>query len=189
MIRSGLIFAGFNNWIKGNALPTEIGDGLLTANDVLSLDLAKQSLLVLSACQTGLGEMQSGEGAKGLRRAFELAGVTTLICTLWSISDFGSSLLMKKFYETLLTMPTKNAAEALSAAKEYIRTLTIDDLYDMGLPEESIIEDDVLRIVGIDYRTLRSPHYDASVQGNNVFAHPFYWDGFIVQGNCRIIEQ
>jgi len=74
LLRSGLALAGINTWLKGGSLPKEAEDCLLTAEDVSSLDLMATELVVLSACETGLGEVHAGEGVFGLRRAFVLAG-------------------------------------------------------------------------------------------------------------------
>ena len=67
MLRSGLAFAGANGWLDGRALPAEAEDGILTAKDVAGLDLRDTELVVLSACDTGLGEIECGEGVLGLR--------------------------------------------------------------------------------------------------------------------------
>ncbi len=85
LLRSGLALAGANTWNRGGVLPPEAEDGLLTAEDVSGLDLLSTELVVLSACETGLGEVHIGEGVFGLRRAFVLAGAKTL-----SISISGS---------------------------------------------------------------------------------------------------
>ena len=179
MLRCGLAFAGICNWLKGEILPVEIGDGILNGMDVLSLDLSNTNLMVLSACQTGLGDTQSGEGIQGMRRAFELAGVHTLICTLWKVDDLASAILMTAFYKKLLENKLSKAA-ALSAAKEYTRTLTpvqleldgwgtyVDDLLARGFEKEAIRLQDAL-----DDEPAATP-----------FMHPYYWAGFVLQGEA-----
>ncbi len=79
MLRSGLALAGANTWLQHGSPPPRAEDGLLTAEDVTGLDLRGTELVVLSACDTGLGEVHAGEGVFGLRRAFVLAGVKTLV--------------------------------------------------------------------------------------------------------------
>lgn len=77
-------------------------DGFLTAYEVTQLELTETRLVVLSACETGLGEIQSGEGVWGLQRAFQLAGVNTVMGSLWKISDEATVTYMEVFYKTYL---------------------------------------------------------------------------------------
>jgi len=93
MRRSGLALAGANAADKGA--------GLLMAEEALSLNLTGTDLVVLSACQTGLGEVQSGEGVYGLRRAFAQAGAAGQIMSLWSVPDKETQELMQAFYQAM----------------------------------------------------------------------------------------
>ena len=95
LLRSGLAFAGANRR-KG-----EKDDGILTALEASSLNLWGTKLVVLSACDTGLGEVRNGEGVYGLRRAFVLAGTESLVMSLWSISDYVTRELMTNYYKNL----------------------------------------------------------------------------------------
>ncbi len=115
LLRSGLAFAGANTWNRGGTLPPEAEDGLLTAEDVSSLDLLDTELVVLSACETGLGEVQIGEGVFGLRRTFVLAGAKTLVMSLWKVPDQQTQELMEDFYRRLLASQPR--AEALREAQ------------------------------------------------------------------------
>lgn len=95
-------------------------DGFLTAYEVTQLDLLNTRLVVLSACETGLGEIQSGEGVWGLQRAFQLAGVKTVMGSLWKISDEATVTFMETFYKKYLTNSDIYAAyqEAMSTTKQ-----------------------------------------------------------------------
>ena len=111
MLRSGLALAGANTWLKAGNPPEEAEDGLLTAEDVTGLDLLATELVVLSACETGLGQVHVGEGVFGLRRAFVLAGAKTLVMSLWKVPDEPTRELMEDFYGRLLA--GEGRAEAL----------------------------------------------------------------------------
>jgi CHAT domain-containing protein len=92
----------------------------LTAEDVTGLDLLDTELVVLSACETGLGEVHVGEGVFGLRRAFTVAGTKTLVMSLWKVPDRQTRDLMTLFYEDLLQ--GKPRIEALREAQLQMRT-------------------------------------------------------------------
>jgi CHAT domain-containing protein/Tfp pilus assembly protein PilF len=115
MHRSGLALTGANStiaaWKRGEAPPIE-EDGILTAEDVSTLDLKGTWLVTLSACDTGSGEARAGEGVMGLRRGFVEAGTRNLLMTLWPISDEVTVQIMSDFYEA--AHKTGNAPEALA---------------------------------------------------------------------------
>ena len=114
MILSGLVLAGANQPVD----PLAPEDGILTGAEVAALDLTGTGLVVLSACETGLGEVRSGEGVLGLRRAFRVAGVRTLLMTLWSVSDNETAALMDEVYRLHLhRRRPMGAADALRAAQ------------------------------------------------------------------------
>jgi CHAT domain-containing protein len=119
MLRSGLALAGANTWLKARTPPEEAEDGLLTAEDVTGLDLLATELVVLSACETGLGRIGLGEGVFGLRRAFVLAGAKTLVMSLWKVPDEPTCELMVEFYRRLLAGDAR--AEALRQARLALR--------------------------------------------------------------------
>ena len=114
MMRSGLILAGGNRaWI--NEYRTENKeDGILTALEISQMDLSQTELVVLSACETGLGEIQGNEGVYGLQRAFKIAGVKYIIMSLWQVPDKKTSNLMQLFYRKWLEgkMPIRTAFAA-----------------------------------------------------------------------------
>lgn len=119
LLRSGLALAGVNTWLNNGKLPPEAEDGILTAEDVTGLDLTSTDLVVLSACETGLGEVQVGEGVLGLRRSFMLAGAKSLIISLWSVPDSPTQELMEMLYKHMLR--GKSRAESLRAAQLTLR--------------------------------------------------------------------
>ena len=98
LLRSGIALAGANR----NAGPGIADDGLLTALEAQSLNLTGTRLVVLSACETGLGDLREGEGVYGLRRAFFLAGARALLTTLWPVDDYVTRRFMTRFYELYL---------------------------------------------------------------------------------------
>ena len=117
LLRAGLALAGANTWLQGHeqALDPAAEDGILNAVDVSGLDLLDTELVVLSACDTGLGSVQVGEGVFGLRRAFILAGTKTLVMSLWKVPDQQTQELMELFYRHLLEGIPR--ADALRAAQ------------------------------------------------------------------------
>ena len=115
MHRSGLALAGAETTIeawKRDEVPPVENDGILTAEDVSTLDLQGTWLVTLSACDTGSGEARAGEGVMGLRRGFIQAGAQNLLMTLWPISDEVTVQIMSDFYEA--AHKSGNAPEALA---------------------------------------------------------------------------
>ena len=105
MVRSGLILAGGNWTWTGSDTLTKLGgeqNGILTALEVSQLNLKKTKLVVLSACETGLGKIEGSEGIFGLKRGFKLAGIEQIIVTLWPIADKETMELMTIFYADLV---------------------------------------------------------------------------------------
>lgn len=102
MIRSGLVLAGGNQAWSGNSKPQLQSDGNLTAAEVSALNLRQTELVVLSACETGLGDIKGTEGVFGLQRAFKMAGAKYLLMSLWRVQDDVASLFMSDFYRQWL---------------------------------------------------------------------------------------
>lgn len=102
LLRSGLMLAGANTWLTGGGTASAAGYGLLFAQEVIAMDLRDTELVVLSACETGLGHVFSGEGMFGLGRAFAIAGAKTVVMSSWRVPDKATGELMVEFYRGLL---------------------------------------------------------------------------------------
>ncbi len=125
---SGLLFAGANVALDKetrNALP-EGDDGILTAKEISRLDFKGLDLVVLSACQTGLGEV-TGEGVFGLQRGFKKAGAQTIVMSLWEVDDYATRLLMTEFFKGLTLGKSKR--EAFLAALDFVKAKNSDPKY------------------------------------------------------------
>ena len=105
LLRSGLAFAGANDQTGERK-----DDGILTALEASGLNLWGTKLVVLSACDTGIGDVKNGEGVYGLRRAFTLAGTESLVMSLWEVSDFSTRELMAGYYKNLKNGIGRNAS-------------------------------------------------------------------------------
>jgi tetratricopeptide (TPR) repeat protein len=103
MLRSGLYFAGADRTVEGKATAQDLDNGVLTAMEAGNLDLHGTALVVLSACNTGQGEVKDGEGVFGLRRALEEAGAQEVLMSLWSVPDQETLELMQRFYANWLS--------------------------------------------------------------------------------------
>ncbi|MBP9210240.1 MAG: CHAT domain-containing protein [Saprospiraceae bacterium] len=103
MIRSGLLLAGSNYaWTTGKPINEGVEDGVLTAYEISQMNLSNTELVVLSACETGLGDIQGNEGVYGLQRAFKIAGAKYLIMSLWQVPDRETKEFMVSFYKNWL---------------------------------------------------------------------------------------
>jgi CHAT domain-containing protein/tetratricopeptide (TPR) repeat protein len=107
MLRSGLYLAGADRALSGHPSPPGLDDGILTAYEASALDLNGTELVVLSACDTGLGETQAGEGVFGLRRALQEAGAESVLMSMWEVPDRETRELMHLFYEKWLAGESK----------------------------------------------------------------------------------
>ena len=123
MHNSGLFFANANeawkNDVKQTSFKNEYEDGILRADEIETMDLTPCTLVVLSACETGLGEIKEDEGVYGLQRAFKLAGAKYILMSLWSVPDAATEELMVRFYSYLVK--NQNVYDAFSNAQKDMR--------------------------------------------------------------------
>jgi len=121
MIRSGLLLAGANKaWSSGKPASEKMDDGILTAYEISQMNLSGTELVILSACETGLGDISGNEGVFGLQRAFKIAGAKYLIMSLWQVPDFQTQELMVTFYRHWLEQK-KAIPEAFRIAQQEMR--------------------------------------------------------------------
>ena len=118
--RCGLYFAGADNALQGERIPADTDDGILTAQEISSLDLRGLNLVALSACQTGEGEI-TGDGVFGLQRGFKKAGARSLLMSLWPVDDAATCQLMITFYKHWIS-GGMTMCEALETAKRTVRS-------------------------------------------------------------------
>ncbi len=116
---TGLFMSGVNHYINKGKLPDGTDDGILTSREIASLDLSNTDMVVLSACQSGIGSITS-DGVFGLQRGFKKSGVNSIVVTLKSVYDEPSEQLMVRFYENIINKH-QSKREALINAQKYIR--------------------------------------------------------------------
>lgn len=119
LTRSGLILAGANTALQGGTVPEEMDDGILTSQELSQLDFNSLDLVVLSACETGLGEV-NGEGVFGLQRGFKKAGAHSILMSLWKVDDEATCTLMTEFYKHWI-VNGQSKYKALELAKQAVR--------------------------------------------------------------------
>jgi CHAT domain-containing protein len=159
------------------APPSE--DGILTAEEVQSLDLRGTDLVVLSACQTGLGRFSYGQGMLGLQRAFHAAGARAVVASLWKVNDAATSVLMEQFY-TNLWVKKMPKLEALRQAQLAV-------LNDPGLVTKRQTEL-AKNQRGIDEKPDKLSTASPSSSPTNPRAarsHPALWAAFVLSGDGR----
>lgn len=108
--RTGIVLSGVNNSWTSLASNLEVEDGIITAAEIATLDLFDTQLVVLSACNTGRGDIEDGEGVFGLQRAFKVAGVKNTLISLWKVPDQQTKFILKYFYKYLLKGKTPQLA-------------------------------------------------------------------------------
>ena len=109
LLQSGLLFAGAQHTVNGNRLPGN-EDGIATALEISNMQLPNTKLVVLSACETALGNIEGDEGVYGLQRAFRAAGASSIMTSLWKVDDVATRDFMIAFYQHYLKTKDINAA-------------------------------------------------------------------------------
>lgn len=167
----GLALAGANQ-----SPPPDGDDGILTAYEISALDLRKVDLVVLSGCETGLGENTPGEGAMSLQRAFQVAGAHTTIASLWNVPDEKTKELMQRFFHNLWdnNMPK---LEALRAAQ-------ISILHSAMNPATNDLPSDKATVQRASGESATNPVARSSVTESNS-SPPYYWAAFVLSGDWR----
>ena len=164
MMRSAIAFTGANTWFSGGQLPPDFPT-MVFAQDIAGIDLWETDITILIACQSGLGDVQTGEGVFGLRRAFAVAGSKTLIMSLWSVPTLATMLLMEQFLDYLKA--GISSAEALKKAQQYIINVTVGELQKSQLGSDILAELKLGNNLKIDSQPL---------------AHPYFWGAWVCQG-------
>ena len=118
--RCGLLLSGADNKWFGDELPRGVDDGFLTALEISALDFRGMDLIVLSACETGRGDVE-GDGVFGLQRGFKMASANSILMSLWKVDDNATCRLMIDFYRNwIVEGMTKH--DALERAKQTLRS-------------------------------------------------------------------
>ena len=170
MERCGLLFAGANTALSGHneRLAAGVDDGILTAKEISLLDLRDADVVVLSACETALGDI-TGEGVFGLQRAFKMAGARTILMALWKVNDDATRMLMTAFYRNYSKGQTKRAAfrNAQQEVRTYTRTETrpVENASSAGKDK---------------MRKGQSSPITTETTTTQPYKDPYYWAGFIL---------
>ena len=130
LLRSGLMMAGSAAIARDSMVDNTTDDGILTAYEAANMNLTQTDLVVLSACETGLGEMKNSQGVYGLQRAFMVAGAKSVVMSLWVVDDFATQELMSNFYREWLKDPSaENRQKAFRTAQLKLKEKFPDPYY------------------------------------------------------------
>ena len=127
LLRSGLMLTGASETEKLKTGLDSSNNGIITSYEAMNLDLNGTNLVVLSACETGLGEIKAGEGVYGLQRAFLVAGAEAIVMSLWKVDDAATQLLMNNFYAQMMKVGDKQ--KAFKQAQQQLMTKFKEPFY------------------------------------------------------------
>ena len=166
LLLTGIVLAGANDEPETNELGLPVADdGILTAEEIIGLDLRGLELVTLSACETGLGYVSGSEGVVGLQRALHQAGTKSVVASLWKVDDAATQALMSEFYHNLWDRKL-GKLEALRQAQ-----LSLLRSYD---PQRGELR-------GIGGKSIRIESSGADEQQLS----PLYWAAFQLSGDWR----
>ena len=168
---SCLVFAGANRWLQNGIESKYCGNGLLTADEISRMDLRGTELVILSACQSSLGDSSYGT-VQGLLSGFSAAGVHWVVTHIWKAADFTTPIFMDAFYFAYLIYQM-DVPEALQYAKKYLRNVTIGELRKNGWLDPDP------RILGEDADVSLLNALKRRNDPNKPFRDEYYWGGFI----------
>ena len=164
--------------------------GYISAKEIQYMDLKGTELVVLSACNTGLGENISGEGIYGIRRAFELAGCQTLLLTVEEVDDYNSAIFMKSFYERY--NQTNNVYQSFKDTKEYLKEHGLKELKELRNVFEKEMKNKIKNpfvytrnLNELNKRIEESETIGQIVRKKNNQYIQEDWNGFIIQGKIE----
>ena len=182
MDRGILCLSGYN--VEDN------NSGYISAKEIQYMDLKGTELVVLSACNTGLGENISGEGIYGIRRAFELAGCQTLLLTVEEVDDYNSAIFMKSFYERY--NQTNNIYQSFKDTKEYLKKYGLVELKELRDVFEKEMKNKIKNpfvytrnLNELNKRIEESETIGQIVRKKNNQYIQEDWNGFIIQGKIE----
>ena len=168
----------------------ENNSGYISAKEIQYMDLKGTELVVLSACNTGLGENISGEGIYGIRRAFELAGCQTLLLTVEEVDDYNSAIFMKSFYERY--NQTSNIYQSFKDTKEYLKEHGLKELKELRDVFEKEMKNRIKNpfvytrnLNELNKRIEESETIGQIVRKKNNQYIQEDWNGFIIQGKIE----
>lgn len=167
LLLSMLVLAGANQPAKTDELGLPVGgDSYLTAEEVIGADLTQAELVVLSACETGLGKVRGGEGVFSLRRAFAIAGSRAVLASLWKIPDGATSALMRRFYKNLWDKKMGKLAALREAQLWMLREV----------PKDPKLRSAATRGLNL---------HDAEPEMSTTEMPPYFWAAFVLSGDWR----